>query len=104
MRIRWRLGLLAIQLIALVGFTRWILGTVPVGQAWFAAGLLAIAINRQLLEPYYPRPGDVVANAVVGITIWLSADRSKLHSGWNALLIGLVIAAAIGLVALAGAG
>ena len=104
MRVQWRLGVLVVQVVALLGLTRWILGTIPVSEAWFVAGLLAIVINRQLLEPYYPRPGDVVANAAVGITIWLTADRTRLQPGWNALLIGLIIAGCLGLLTLLGAG
>lgn len=103
-RVQWRLGVLSVQLVALVAFTRLILGTIPVGETWFVAGLLAIVINRQLLEPYYPRPGDVVANSAVGITIWLTADRSRLHPGWTALFVGLLVAGCLGLLALAGAG
>lgn len=102
MSVRWRLGVLAVQSAALLLVTWAILGTIPIEETWFIAGLLAIVINRQLLEPYYPRPADVVANSVVGITLWLSADRASLSAGWNALLTGLVIAGVLGLVALAG--
>lgn len=102
MSIRWRLAVLAIQLSLLVGATFLVLGNIPIDETWCVAGLLAIVINRQLLEPFYSRPGDVIANSVVGLALWASADRAGPEPGWDALLVFLLACTALGLVALVG--
>jgi hypothetical protein len=51
--IRWRLGILTVQLVVLVIATLNVTGSLLVTETWFMAGLLAVVINPQLLEPWY---------------------------------------------------
>jgi hypothetical protein len=98
--IRWRISIAAVQLLTLAVGTLVIFGSVPVDRTWFISGLLAIVVNRQLLEPYYPRPADVLANSVVALAIWLGAERVRVEAGWTLLLALYMSAAAVAVVAL----
>lgn len=51
-------------------------------SVWFFSGLLALALNRQLLEPYFPRPVDSLANSIVGLLLVAVADKSVATPGW----------------------
>lgn len=100
MTIRWRLAIATAQLLILVVGARMALSGFPAGETWFLSGLLAIIVNRQLLEPFYSRPADVLANSVVAVAIWLGADRARVEAGWNLLLAVYVLAASVALLAL----
>lgn len=98
--VRWRLGVLAVQLFVLALGTYLIEGSVVVATTWYAAGLLAIAINPQLLEPRYPRPGDVVGNALLGLAIIYVSPKEHAGVGWALAAALMSVAGLIGLAAL----
>jgi hypothetical protein len=72
---------------------------IPV-EVWYASGLLAVIINALLLEPYYPRPYDVIANSVIGILLFAWSPHAVARPGWNALLGFLLVSAVLAAVAL----
>jgi hypothetical protein len=82
MKIRARLIILVIQF-CILGFASIIAtGFVIPNESWFLAGLLAIIINPQLLEPYYPRPADIVGNSLIALILCFSTTKNVLGSGW----------------------
>ncbi len=95
MSIRWRLAVTAMQLLVLLAITWIATGKVAVNEAWFIAGLLAVAVNPNLLEPFFPRQTDVIANTVAFVFIYLFADKSLSIVGWNAALTLFLIAGAL---------
>lgn len=101
MNVRWRLSVLSLQLTALGYATYWITGRPYAPETWFAAGMLALIINPQILEPFYPRPVDVVANGLIGLLLYLTANRTAAPIGWNSFLavnIGATLLAVVALV------
>ena len=106
MNVRWRLGTLALQLTVLLGATYLVTGRPVATETWFLAGLLAIVINPQLLEPWYPKPQDVLANALIALfLIWTRPKGPPTAPGWLLLGVFVVGAGIAGLLALAlGAG
>lgn len=82
MSIRWRLGALAIQLAVLLLATHLATGTPWSDEIWFLSGLLAIALNRQLQEPFFTRPVDTLAHSIVGLILVAVADKSTARPGW----------------------
>lgn len=105
MSIRWRLAILAIQLAILGSAAWWIGGTPLLPDAWFVSGLLAIVINPQLLDPFYVRPQDVIANSVFGLALILLANKDTVPALWTILAVLLVVSALLALLAvLLGAG
>src|SRR2546430_15649113 len=97
MNIRWRLVILAIQLAVLALLSYSITGRACVAEAWYFAGLLTIVINPQLLEPFYPRPQDVVANSL--IVLFLSSIEKKTATGLGWIFLdcfaGIVLVLAV---------
>jgi hypothetical protein len=66
---------------------------------WFFSGLLAMALNRQLIEPFYPRPADTIANSIVAIFLVLVADKTVAGPGWLAAGIFFGLAGGLSLAA-----
>ena len=100
MNIRWRLGVTAIQLIILLVATFLVTGRLVVPETWLLAGLLAIVINPQLLEPWYPKPQDVLANTVIAGALAAISPRAVTGPGWlvlGAILSGFFVAALLAL-------
>lgn len=98
MTIRWRLFLLVLQLVVLVGIARGVTGSFVVGETWYFAGLLAIVINPHLLEPWYARPQDVLVNGTIALTLVLTEEKSpSAYQGWLILgvLVGILAGAAL---------
>ncbi len=91
MSVRWRLGVLVLQLATLGIVTAVATGWPYSGETWFIAGLLVAVVNPQLLEPYYPRPADVLANSVLFFVLFLVTDKSVAQPGWNALAVIVVL-------------
>src|SRR5438132_7266690 len=91
MTIRWRLGAFVLQLGAIVGVARWATGHFLSAETWFSS-LVALAINSQLLEPYFPRPVDVLANAVVALLLYFLSPKTIAAPGWSVLAVALVSA------------
>ncbi len=91
MSVRWRLGMLALQLAILLAATAYVTGHIVAGETWFLAGLLAVVINPQLLEPWYPKPQDVIANALIAAFLIWTAPAGPAKPGWMVLggFIGL---------------
>jgi Helicase HerA, central domain len=100
MRARWRLGLLLIEILVLEIGTYLAVGEFVPREVWYASGLLAVIINPLLLEPFYPRPYDVLANALFGILLYAWSPRDIAEPGWSALLILLISAALLATLAL----
>jgi hypothetical protein len=100
MSIRWRLAVLFIQLGILLLATLMVTGQPFVAATWFAAGLLALIINPQLLEPFYTRPVDVLANSILGLLLYFTADRRVAAIGWDALAVVLVALLVLSIIAL----
>ena len=82
MKLKWRLITLALQVAVLVFCTNFVTGSFVVSNTWFFAGLLAVAINSQLLEPYYPRPGDVIANTCIFLLLYNVTNFEITTFGW----------------------
>ena len=91
MNIRWRIGILAIQLILLLGTTYYVTGKPFSAENWFLAGMLAVVINPLLFEPHYPRPADVIGNSLIFLFLFSAADRTLTGYGWNISLVFIVI-------------
>ena len=100
MTVRWRLAVFFLQLLA-IGLTTFAhTGTFFSAESWYAS-LLALAVNTQLLEPYFPRPADVLANSVVALLIYFLAAKSVAGPGWHALAVLLILASVVSATALA---
>ncbi len=105
MTIRWRLGILTLQLIVLVVATLRVTGNFLVTETWFMAGLLAVVINPQLLEPWYSKPQDVLANSLIASFLIWTTPKCPAGPGWLLLGVFVVVAGITALLALAfGAG
>ena len=99
MTARWRLAAFALQLLAIACVTAAATGSPLSSASWFGS-LVALAINTQLLEPYFPRPVDVLANSVVALLLYLLAPRSVAGPGWHGLAIALGLAVLVSAIAL----
>jgi hypothetical protein len=97
---RWRLGLLLVELGVLALGAYLAVGEVIPREVWFASGLLAVVINPVLLEPFYPRPYDVVANCIIAALLVAWSDRDAVEPGWIALLIFIAVATVLAVSAL----
>lgn len=91
MNIKWRLTLSLVQLMILISFTWITTDKLYSAQIWFLAGILAVIINPQLLEPFYPKPADVICNSIIFIFLYLSAPRTTAFLGWDILLLLIII-------------
>lgn len=99
MGIRWRLGALGLQIAILLAATTIVVGRPYANEIWFFAGLLAVVINPQLLEPHYPRPGDVIANSIIFVFLYLTSEPGIARPGWH---ISAIILSVLGTLALVG--
>lgn len=105
MGIRWRVAVVALQLVVLLASTFLLTGHPISASAWFSAGMLSVVLNPQLTEPFFTRPVDVLAHSIVGIFFFFVADRSTAPLGWGLWLSFMTIAGLVSLVAiLAGSG
>ncbi|MFZ1072099.1 MAG: hypothetical protein WAO21_01560 [Verrucomicrobiia bacterium] len=82
MNIRWRLVILAIQLAVLAVVSHLVTGKVYAKETWFLAGLLAIVVNPQLLEPFYSRPVDIIANSIIFFALAATETKTITTPGW----------------------
>ena len=82
MNIRRRLAILAIQLAVLAIVSHLVTGTVYAKETWYFAGLLAIVINPQLLEPFYSRPVDIIANSIIFFALAATETKTITTPGW----------------------
>lgn len=100
MNVRWRLSVLGLQLLILATVSYLVTGQLYATGTWYFAVLLAIAINPQLLEPYYSRPSDVVANSIIFILLATTTPHAKTQAGWLFVGTGVVIAMLLSIIAL----
>ena len=92
MNVRWRLSVLAAELGLLVAGVYFAEGKL-VFTTWFVALLIPLIVNPQLLEPWYARPGDVLANSIFAGALVLATDWNVAVPGWIGYLVALGIAA-----------
>lgn len=90
MNIRGRLIIFFIQLSILIGATYLATNEFIIGDNWFFAGLFAVIINPQLLEPYYPRPADVLGNSLISLILCFIAQKGIMKVGWTIFSITLL--------------
>lgn len=100
MGIRARVVALAVQLAVLLVGTNIATGSPWQNEIWFFSGLLAIVLNRQLVEPFFARPADTLANSLVGLLLFAVAARDNAYLGWIALAILLVLAGVTALLSI----
>lgn len=79
--------------------TKYVTGAWFSTQNWFLAGLLAIAINPQLLEPYFSKPVDVIANGIIFLFIYATVQPTFTWRAWNAAAVMVSLCLALSLVA-----
>ncbi|HAL17047.1 MAG TPA: hypothetical protein DCP32_09950 [Anaerolineaceae bacterium] len=91
MKIRARLLIFFIQLLILIGATYLATQKLVSGDNWFVAGLFAVIINPQLLEPFYPRPADVLGNSLFSLFLCIVAQKGIMKVGWTIFSIVLII-------------
>ena len=99
MKIKIRMLLCAIQLCVLCLITFLVTGKIYSAETWYAAGILAVIINPQLLEPYYPKPVDVIGNAVFSLILVLTTPKKIAIPGWYALGVLLILIFISGIIA-----
>lgn len=100
MSIRWRLGALFFQIV-LLGYGTWLTtGDVYSSSLWFLTGLLAVAVYPQLIEPFFPRAADILANTIICLVLFFIASKTFVRTGWNIFAIGLVISIILSLLAI----
>lgn len=100
MTIRWRLLVLAAQLTILLCITFHLTGSVYTSQIWFLGGLLAIAINPQLWEPYFPKPADVIGNGLIFLFIFATTQQTITKDVWMAAAFVVTISILLSVFAL----
>lgn len=98
MGIRWRISILVVQLAFLLGATTYVTGNPFTDEVWFFAGLLAVVVNPQLLEPYYPRPADVIGNSILFLFLFSVSEKEVASLGWNITAVTVVIFGALALL------
>ncbi len=104
MTIRWRLVIGALQVAIILSVTGFLTGR-PLSEGTWFASTLALSLNVQLLEPYFARPVDTLANSVVGLVLAGLTPHEVAGAAWIALEVLLGLAAALAATALAaGAG
>lgn len=91
MSIRWRLGIVFIQLVGLTLATYYAIGRPFTPETWFAAGLFSVIISSQILEPFYSRPADVIGNTIICFLLYFTTPRIVAQLAWDGFLILLII-------------
>lgn len=91
MNIRWRLGIVFFQLIILAIATTYATGEPYSAATWFTAGIFSVIISSQILEPFYPRPADVIGNTVICFLLYLTTPKIMAQFAWNSFFILIVI-------------
>ena len=81
MTIRWRLGTFLIQTAALLAVTAAVTGRVVSAEVWFGS-VVALIINKQLLEPYFARPVDTLANSALALLAITISSSEYAEPAW----------------------
>lgn len=100
MNIRWRLSVVAIQLLILSISTYITTGNFYSGETWFSAGIFSVVIGSQILEPFYSGPTDIIGNVVISILLWLTTEKKAAYPAWIFFLIVMILNLVLALVAL----
>lgn len=100
MSIRWRIGLVVVQLAVLSGASFWATGTLFPFSIWFVSGLLGVVLALQLAEPFFTRPTDVLISGISVLLLILVADKTSLTAAWWSLGIYSLIGVAVATLAL----
>lgn len=100
MNIRWRLSIALLQAVLITTVCQYVTGRFYSTDTWFLAGLLTIIVNPQLLEPYYPRPGDVIGNSLFFLLLMLYTPMDITVAGWLFFGFCLLFASLLALIAL----
>lgn len=100
MSIKWRVTLAGIQIAALLLVTYILTGAFFTKSAWFFAGLFTIAINPQLLEPFYSKPVDVIGNGLTFLFAFPLMERSVAGPAWIGLAIAVAIATTLSVLSI----
>lgn len=97
MTIRWRLAVVLAQLSVLSVATSVVEGRFYSASTWFFAGLLAMVLNSQLLEPHFPTPVDTLTNSAIATFLYLTADKENTEIGWHAaaVVLGVILVASL---------
>ncbi|MCF7807055.1 MAG: DUF87 domain-containing protein [Candidatus Marinimicrobia bacterium] len=99
MRLRSRIILFSIELFVILVGSWLITGSWISVESWFGA-LVALAINFFLLEPWFSRPVDTLANSIVSLILVAVADKSYSAYGWNIFTVFLIVGVVISLLAI----
>lgn len=99
MTIRWRVAVLTLQVLSLLLVTQGVTGHVLSTSTWFAA-VAAYVFNSQLLEPFYARPVDTLANSALGLVLIGLSSHAEAAEAWLVLGIFLTLALVLSLTAI----
>lgn len=95
MNIRWRLGICALELSILLWLSKEESGAYFSAKPWFAAAF-ALVLNGFLVEPFFPKPADVICNTVAFVVLAQTATNTYTSFAWTAgqsvCLIALLLA------------
>jgi hypothetical protein len=86
MNIRWRLYIFVFQIATILIVSYHATGQVVSAEAWYAC-LLALILNTQLLEPFFARPVDTLANSIVGLVLFYFSSNTATLLAWKTLAI-----------------
>lgn len=99
MTIKWRLGVVAVQLCVLTLTTWWVTGAPVSATNWFLGGLLAIVISPQLWEPFFPKPADTIGNGIIFLFIYATAKHTLTKPVWDAAAFTILTAILLAITA-----
>lgn len=101
MSIRWRLVICGLELIALVLVAYLESGVFLSAKPWFSAGL-ALIVNVLVVEPYFPKPSDVVANTITFLLFATTATFAQTATAWEVGQFTALTFLALAILALVG--
>lgn len=82
MNARWRLIVVGIEILVLWIVTHYYGGSDYWLKPWFIA-IVGVIVNGLLVEPYFPKPGDVVASALAFIAVAAAVNTPLHQTAWN---------------------
>ncbi len=102
MRIRWRFAIVGLQLILALIANKYIFDQFLINEAWFYAGILALIINPPLLEPWYSKPVEVIANTFIFLSFYVTTEVTITNSVWLCIAIYLGLSSIFAIIATIG--
>lgn len=82
---------MALELVLIFVGTKIITGVWATPDPWFSS-LVAISLGTLLLEPWFPKPQDTLANSVIAVILYVVAKRQAAGPGWS-VFASLAVAA-----------